>query len=127
MMLVFLRWKLCLSQRCQCLETYQGCALIGGSPVFGTCEIQGAQHMLRFFEKAKISKKPKNLSHCGHSSFYSKIKRLSLLQHPPPLSTQCTLDAHRWTQLALNHNVDVSEDIIHGLTWSADQQSLPRI
>lgn len=60
MMLVFLRWKLCLSQRCQCLETYQGCALIGGSPVFGTCEIQGAQHMLRFFEKAKISKKPKN-------------------------------------------------------------------
>ena len=32
---------------------------IGGSPVLGTCESQEAQHY-EFFEKAKISMKPKN-------------------------------------------------------------------
>lgn len=103
---------------------------ISGSPVLGTCEIQEAQHM-SFLKRLRFLRNPRtNVRHQGlleHSSFCSKIKRLSLLQYPPPLSTQCALDPHKWTQLALNRNVDVAADIIHGLTWSADRQLPPMV
>ena len=94
---------------------------IGGSPVLGTCESQEAQHMS--FLKRLRKTQEQNVRHQGlleHSSFYSKIKRLSLLQYPPPLSSQCALDPHKWTQIALNCNVDMAVDIIHGLTWIAE-------